>query len=245
MLKSIVSKPWVQNSATWLAAQYIRLIKRSTRWTYIGLDHVEPIWESGDGVIMCMWHSRIMITHCGWPLDKQPTSALISKSHDGNLIAETVLRIGRGVIRGSTQREGSAKDRGGTTALKEMIRHIRSNGCVVITPDGPRGPRMRSGEGVIRLAKMTGAKIQPLTVATKNHILFKSWDRFMFPLPFGRGTIIYGQPMSISRKADDDEVAAVRAAFEAEMIAILHQADQSLGIEIVQPADTAKKARAG
>ena len=43
---------------------------------------------------------------------------------------------------------------------------------VGITPDGPKGPRMRANSGVVSLAKVAGAPIMPLTFA----VLFRMYS---------------------------------------------------------------------
>lgn len=243
MFKRILRSVFIQNALATLLAGYMALIKRTTRWTVYGREHIEPIWESGEGVIVTVWHGRFLICNAGWYKRYQKPYVLISQSNDGNFISTTTRRLGLGVIRGSTQRAGSDKNRGGAAALKEMVRTIRGKNCMVITPDGPRGPRMQLGEGPVRLAKMTGAKIVPYALSTRNRILLGSWDRFMFPLPFGRGCIVWGEPIDIERRGDDDAVEAARAVLEARMVACNIRADEFCGKEVVLPAAEAKKAR--
>lgn len=243
MFKRILRSALIQNMLATLLAGYMALIKRTTRWTVIGIEHVQPIWDSGEGVIVTVWHGRFLMSNSGWPRNRQKPYVLISQSNDGNFISTTTKRLGLGVIRGSTRRAGSDKERGGAAALKDMVRTIRAKNCMVITPDGPRGPRMHTGEGPVRLSKMTGAKILPYALSTRNRVLFKSWDRFMFPLPFGRGAIVWGEPVSVDRRADEDAVEQARAALEQRLVAANIRADEICGKEIVQPADHAKKAR--
>jgi hypothetical protein len=45
----------------------------------------------------------------------------------------------------------------------------------------------------------------------------KSWDRFRIPRPFSRGKIFYGAPIFVSRDADESEMAAKQAQFQAEL----------------------------
>lgn len=226
-------------------AGYMGLIRRTTRWQTIGACHAQPIWQSGKGVILCIWHGRFFVAHSGWPKTAQRPHVLISQSNDGSLITGAVQKLGLGVIRGSTQRKGSNKDRGGASALKKMVRHIRNNGCMVITPDGPRGPRMHSGEGAIRLAKMTGAPILPYALATQRGKTVNSWDRFLVPLPFGRGVFVFGEPIHVDRRATDEQIEAARILFEHRMRELQQEADKLMDRDIITPAcaDEVNKAR--
>ena len=95
-----------------------------------------------------------------------------------------------GVIRGSTTRGGSA-------ALLGLIR--RAGGShVVLTPDGPTGPRRRLKPGAIALASMTGMPIVPIGIACPTAWRAGSWDRMMVPLPWATAFYVSG-PASACR----------------------------------------------
>lgn len=243
MFKSWFHYITVELILAYFLAAYMAVIKRTTRWTIEGHAHIGPLRDGGDGLILAVWHGRFFISNSGWHRGDQPASVLVSKSGDGAIITAAAKKLGLGVIRGSGKREGSDKDRGGREALRAMVKHIRANGCMVITPDGPRGPRMRVQPGVLSLAKMTGAPIVPYALSTRNRKLFKSWDRFMLPFPFGRGAIVWGEPVYVNRKADDAAMATAQALLETRMIDVSQRADTLTGKEIVQPADTAKLSR--
>jgi hypothetical protein len=92
------------------------------------------------------------------PLTYRGTEAhiLISQHRDGELIHRIVSRFGFRSVRGSTTR-------GGAAALRDLIRLGRSGVDLVITPDGPKGPRHVAQPGVVQLAQATGLPIVPLT----------------------------------------------------------------------------------
>ena len=74
--------------------------------------------------------------------------------------------------------------RGGAAAFIQLARLLKDGEVVGITPDGPKGPRMRANSGVVSLAKVAGAPIVPLTFSSSFSHVFGSWDRFVLPLPF-------------------------------------------------------------
>ena len=243
MFKSMIKHITVEYILAYFLAGYMAIIKRTTRWTIEGETHIQPLRDSGDGLVLAVWHGRFFISNSGWHRGDQPASVLVSKSNDGAIITAAAKKLGLGVIRGSGAREGSDKDRGGREALRGMVKHIRNKGCVVITPDGPRGPRMRVQPGVLALAKMTGAPIVPYALSARHRKIVNSWDKFMLPFPFGRGAIVWGEPVMVERKAGDAEIEAARALLETRMIAVTNRADAITGKEIVQPSDTAKESR--
>jgi lysophospholipid acyltransferase (LPLAT)-like uncharacterized protein len=71
----------------------------------------------------------------------------------------------------------------------------------------------------------------------KNRKQFDSWDRFVLPLPFGKGRIVWGTPEYVATDASDAEVEAARTRVEAEMNALLSDADQALGHDPIPAAE--------
>ncbi len=109
-------------------------------------------------VIFSFWHGRILMM----PFMKisRPTSVMVSRHKDGELIARVVKYFGINSSRGSTTR-------GGVSALKELIKLAREGFCIAFTPDGPRGPRYIVQSGVIQAAKATGLPIYPITYSAR------------------------------------------------------------------------------
>ena len=92
------------------------------------------------GTIYVQWHSRIMLsaaTHsrCG-------LNVLVSRHGDGEYIVRAIEWMGYGTIRGSTTR-------GGARALLEMVRVLGEGRDLAMTPDGPKGPRLRVQQGCV------------------------------------------------------------------------------------------------
>ena len=212
----------------------MRLIKRSTKWEFRYAERVAHILGSGDGVIALTWHSRFLMLTAAWEADELNPYVMISRSRDGAVVAATCKALGLKTIRGSARKKG--KDKGGDAAAAGALTAIRSGGCVVVTPDGPRGPRQRLGDGPLRLARATGAPIMPCTFAVARRKQFNSWDRFILPKPFGKGLILWGTPVSVPADTADDDLDAIRQTIETEMNALLSEADIELGHIAVDPA---------
>src|ERR1700739_4204747 len=87
--------------------------------------------------------------------------------------------------------------RGGSAALRTMVKRLRGGDCVGITPDGPRGPAMTASVGIVNLARLAGVPIIPITYATSRRSVLPTWDCFHFPWPFGRGVYLWGEPIQV------------------------------------------------
>ena len=85
-----------------------------------------------------------------------------------------------------------------------MIRLARTETDLVITPDGPRGPRHEVKDGIVQLARITGRPVVPLAFVCSRGHRFASWDRFLLPYPFSRGVFAFGEPLYFSADEDID-----------------------------------------
>ncbi len=218
---------------------YMLFVGVTTRWTRLNRQAAEPFWEPDGGkVIGCIWHGRFALIHKMWSFGPTVPKAkmLISQSREGGIVAHTSRTVGAEVIRGTAAKGRQSK--GGVEAMRAMARHIEGGGVIAVTPAGPRGPRMRAKRGPIQLAKLAGAPLLAVTWATSNRIVFdKSWDHFILPLPFGRGALVWGDPIAPPPiDATDAEIEAVRLKLEEEMNRIAREADRIAGVPPIEPA---------
>lgn len=229
MFKRLMRSAFMQALIGGLVAAWMTLVKYTTRWEVLHADRAEPVISSAQGFIALTFHSRFLLLTSAWKKRFQHPHVLISKSRDGAVVAWTCRWLGLSTVRGSAKNAAKTKVKGGGKAGREILDAIDQGGCIVITPDGPRGPRQRVPIGPIRLAKISGAPILPCTFAVAHRRQFNSWDRFVLPLPFGRGQIIWGTPVTIATDATDTGMETARAQIEAEMNAYMAQADTALG----------------
>jgi lysophospholipid acyltransferase (LPLAT)-like uncharacterized protein len=244
MLKQLLGNPTVQFLIGRAIGAYMQFVGATTRWQWVNRAAIEPFMRGEGRAIACVWHGRFMQVHRLWAFEPGVPSAkmLISQSREGGIVAEAAAAVGAGVIRGSTAKRGQMK--GGMEATRAITRHIQSGGIICMTPDGPRGPRMRASKGAAQISKMTGASLIGFTWSTSNRIVFKSWDRFILPLPFGRGTLIWSDPIEPPKTGDEAAIEKARARLEAEMIRAAAHADRLVGVEVIEPADAADAPRA-
>ena len=158
----------------WIAAKYIKLISLTIKWIYIDKKYPEKLWKNNENFILCFWHGRLLMMPFSWKRGKN-INMLISEHPDGQLISKTVKYFGINTIHGSSSK-------GGTKALRNIIKTLRSGQSVGITPDGPRGPRMKMNSAIIKIAGLTGYKILPLSCSVKNKFPQPPDTIFEYPL---------------------------------------------------------------
>ncbi|MTJ79874.1 MAG: lysophospholipid acyltransferase family protein [Telmatospirillum sp.] len=229
VIKTVTKSEGVRRMLCWLGAQYIRLVFASGRWTVEGGAGPDAFWREGRPFILAFWHGRILMMPYCWRRDKA-IHMLISQHRDGRLIAETVGHFGIATVTGSSSK-------GGSQALRAMLKSLKSGECVGITPDGPRGPRMRASEGIVQVARLSGCPIIPCSFATEKGRTLGSWDRFLVAFPLSRGVFVWGEPIEVPHGASAPDLEAARQKVEDSLNAITRRADMLCGRDPVTPAD--------
>lgn len=232
--KRLLRRPAVSAAAGWLAAKYLLMVKASSRFRIENGETVTDCIDSGRPFIICFWHGRMLSIPVADMCDA-PVNALVSFHRDGLFLSGVLRRLGINTISGSSSR-------GGANALKGAIRALRRGEPVAITPDGPRGPRMRASPGAVLAAKLSGAALLPVSGGLTRRRVFRSWDRFMLPHPFTRALVRFGPPMEVPATADERELDEARRQLERELNRLSREIDAELGVETVDPAEEAAPA---
>jgi len=228
-------RPAVQRTLAALIASYIRLVDRTGRWEVSVPPATAALIREGRPFIGAFWHGRLMMIYPAWRRllaelgeDQRRQPYVISSAHgDGKLIQLATNRFGLKTLWGSSRR-------GGVKVLRDARRVLEDGDIVVMTPDGPRGPRMRAQPGVAYLALSADVPVVPITFAAKRQRMFKSWDRFMLVWPFARGVLAFGDPIKAN---EEDDTESLRGRIEDGMIAFARGVDQAEGLDPVEPAN--------
>ena len=88
---------------------------------------------------------------------------------------------------------------------------------VVITPDGPRGPRYHMSKGPIHIASQLGIPVVALGINYSSYWAVRSWDGFRIPKPWARLTVIIGNELRIPPDLNDEELERWRKEAEKEL----------------------------
>lgn len=215
---------------------YIRCVYRTNRWTVVNPEAPCRLLAAGRPFIGAFWHGRMMMIASAWQ-HRAPMHMLISGHRDGRIIADAVAYFGIAAIAGSTRRGGSA-------ALRLMLKKLRDGDCVAVTPDGPRGPAMVASVGIANVARLAQVPIVPITFATSRRHIAATWDRFHIALPFGRGVILWGEPIEVAGDLDEAGLEAARRLIEERMVEMVREADRRMGHPappaLAEPEDAAE-----
>jgi lysophospholipid acyltransferase (LPLAT)-like uncharacterized protein len=211
----------LRRALCWLISIYIRIVFRTGSWRVEGGEVPTRLHEAGRSFILAFWHGRLLMMPMAWDR-RQPIHMLISAHRDGRIIADAVKHFGIASVAGSTRRGGSA-------ALRAMVKLLRGGACVGITPDGPRGPNEVASLGIVAAARMAQVPIVPLSYAARRRWRLPSWDRFQLALPFTAGLFLWGEPIAVPPDADADALESARRLVEERLTALGRKADRRMG----------------
>ncbi len=150
--------------------------------------------------IYAMWHAHQFCVH--GIRHREKLHVLVSRSRDGEIIADVVERWGFKTVRGSKGKKGAVE------ATMQMISILKSGENCAMMVDGPKGPARVVKDGVIKIAKMAGVPIVPVYWYSKNFTFakFPSWDEMRSPV-FSTNLInLYGEPIYVPNDCDEEEI---------------------------------------
>ncbi len=228
LYKRVFETNWAQKAVSFLAASYLRFVRATGSWEVRNWENIQRLLDADQPVILCFWHSRLIANAFGWKSDK--ALHMLSTPHrDGKLAAMTYNRLGVKTVWGSTRK-------GGSGAVRGLLKVLKGGGVIAITPDGPRGPRQRMNKSAIDIARMAGATLVPITNTMTRAKMLNTWDQMLVPLPFAKGLFVVGEPLAVPKRADDAVYEEIRIEMERRLNAIMTEADRETGIDTPEPA---------
>jgi lysophospholipid acyltransferase (LPLAT)-like uncharacterized protein len=219
--KRVTTAPWAQKAIGIAACNYLRLVWKTSRFTYEPddlYDRVRPDLP----LIVAVWHGQHFLTSF-LKRDEHRVKVLISRHRDGEINAIVAERLGAETIRGSGDHNREFLRKGGLGAFRQMHNALRDGYNIVLTADVPKVSR-KAGLGVAMLARASGRPILPAAIATNRRIELNSWDRSVVNLPFSRGAVVVGEPIRVNAEADDAELEAARLQVETQLNLVTERA---------------------
>ena len=209
--KRLGRQRWVQIAAGTLAAEYLRLVFKTTSVVIDPPDGHARI-DANLPVILAMWHGQ----HFMGPFMRRPGDrgkVLISRHRDAEINAIAAERLGIETIRGSGDTGSEFLRKGGLGAFQALLGTLQAGDSVALTADVPKIAR-RAGRGIVMLARESGRPIFPVALATSRRYVLHNWDKTTINLPFSRGAAVCGEPVRVPADAADETLEQYRQQVE-------------------------------
>ena len=217
MIKNFLKNYFIKKFLSLVGALYIYIVYVSSQKTFINKDNFDKLILENKSFIYALWHDQLLLSPFTWQT-KNRIDILISKHKDGDIIADLVKYHGFNSIRGSTNNPSKVKEKNTISSIRKIIKTLKANVSIGITPDGPRGPRHKVSEGTINIARISNKKILPMALAYKEQWVLNTWDKFIIPKPFNKICIVWGDTIDIEINKID--VPIQQEALEKSLINI-------------------------
>lgn len=179
--------------------------------------YIVPVWH--DLLLFPTFVARRNDLCCG----------LVSRHEGASFLSAAIEILGGHTIRGSSRK-------GGATAVKQMIE--QSAGYhILITPDGPMGPRREMKQGVIYLASSLGRRIIPTAYHCSSAWRIRgSWTDLVIPKPFSKIIAVSGEALVIPPDLSREELAEWTSRLQVAMDDLHAELEASAGRTPAQEA---------
>jgi lysophospholipid acyltransferase (LPLAT)-like uncharacterized protein len=194
----------------------VNVLCKTLRITEKNRSVINELEKANKNYVLAFWHGSMLLP---WYVHRgKKMIALISKSKDGDLLARVLKNWKYGVIRGSSST-------GGDVALGIMVDYGKNKHSITITPDGPRGPRHKLKAGAVIAAKKSGLPLILTGVGIQNKRSLNSWDSFSIPKLLTKATLIYSDPIYISKDSTYEETSKIIDDCEIKMNTLQEEAE--------------------
>ncbi|MDJ0786374.1 MAG: DUF374 domain-containing protein [Myxococcota bacterium] len=196
------------------------LLVRLLAWSWRTRSEGANPFHTPGPFVAAVWHEGLVIA--GGTYRDHGLAVPVSMSRDGDQVAAILGNLG------FAESPRGSSSRGGTSALRQMIKRVRQGERIGVLTDGPRGPARQAKPGALALAAATGAPLVPVGFAARPALRLSSWDAAILPLPFARVQICYGERQSLPKKPSGDELEEQRLALSATLDELTRRAEQAL-----------------
>jgi lysophospholipid acyltransferase (LPLAT)-like uncharacterized protein len=191
------------------SAAFVWTVQRTSRLIVLDESRAEP---PDPPAIACFWHGQVMaiLALCvalrssrlpACCLEHDPPVPCAAPRGEGRLFAKMLRWLG---IDSLAAAAGARETHPGL----RLSRALSRGSSIILSADGPRGPRLCAAPGLIRLAAISGAPLLPIGTASSQRWVLPTWDRASVPMPFARLAYVLGDPLRVapgaSREAHDD-----------------------------------------
>lgn len=155
--------------------------------------------------VIAFWHGKMLPVWFYYRKFRKK-AAVVSNSKDGQVLSDYLKILKYKLIRGSSSK-------GGKQVIERAILQAKDT-TILITPDGPRGPKKIMKIGAVLIAHRGKVPLQLCSVDIGWSIKLNSWDKFEIPLPFSPITLKFSEIFEFESLDDREEVQRELIALE-------------------------------
>ena len=195
--KKIVKNIFIQKILGLLSFLYIYFVGITSQIKHKNVSIPEYFWKNNKPFILAFWHSQLLMIKFSWNKNKK-LNILASGHSDGQFGGIVAKHLGVNIITISKEKK--------KINIRPIFQLLKKNNYIGITPDGPRGPKEKVSDGVIKIAKQNKVPIIHLGFWSTKNIKLNSWDSFLITYPFSKCCYVWGNPIIIPENLKEEEL---------------------------------------
>ncbi|NBV06245.1 MAG: DUF374 domain-containing protein [Proteobacteria bacterium] len=202
---------------------YMRLVFYSSKKIFINEDSLLNASKNKTPLIIIFWHNRLLLAPFASKKSKKlypdySFMTLASRHGDGRFVGRIMEKFGLISILGSS-RGGRKASRGiDIGSFKRIFEGLKKSYCLIVTPDGPRGPNQKINGEILNIARIAQVGILASSCSASKFKTINTWDQFKIPLPFS--TICYyldEKPFYIPKDTSREQIEKIKIEIEERM----------------------------
>ncbi len=221
--RKITDSDWFGRVTVKVLAILIRAAYRLSRWDRIGFEDMDEALQSGEPVIVALWHQRLMMSPYLFNTSLGKICTLTSANRDGKRAGQVQKQFGFETIAMSRSKRHIVLSR-------EVLGKMKEGYSIGIATDGSRGPARIASTVPLVWARASGARVFVVAFSANRVKEFNTWDRLWLPLPFTKGVLMCREwQETVPRRASDEETEKLRLKLESALDAVTDEADLAVG----------------
>ncbi len=205
-IKKILLKNFIlQNISSLFCYFYVILVSVTSNIIHKNQSAPNYYWKNNKPFILAFWHSQLLMITYSW-FSKKKLNILASGHSDGQFGATIAKLLGANTVKISDKKK--------KINIRPIFQLLKDNSCIGITPDGPRGPKEKVSDGIIKIAKQAQVPIIPVGFWSSNNINLNSWDSFLITYPFSKCVFVWNDPIQVPNKINDHEIQKFQEILE-------------------------------
>ncbi len=219
-IKKILLKNFIlQNISSIFCFLYVILVNVTSKIVHKNQSTPDYYLKNNKPFILAFWHSQLLMISYSW-FSKKKLNILASGHSDGQFGATIAKLLGANTV--------TISDKKKKINIRPIFQLLKDKNCIGITPDGPRGPKEKVSEGIIKIAKISKVPIIPVGFGSSKNFCLKSWDSFLITLPFSKCRIVWGDSITIPENLEDQEIATYKKIIEEKINECVKKAKENL-----------------
>jgi len=221
-IKKILIKNFIiQNLLGLLSVLYIIIVGLTSKINHKNKSIPNYYWQNNKPFILAFWHSQLLMITYSWHANKK-LNILASGHSDGQFGAIIAKLLGFKTITISNKEK--------KINIRPIFENLKNDNFIGITPDGPRGPKQKVSDGVIKIAKQAKVPIIPIGFWSSKNINLDSWDSFLITFPFSKCTFVWSEPIKVPNDLNDKEILKLQLHLEDKINECIQTAKSDLSV---------------